>query len=139
MKIIEEKNKKPQTVTIGFRTSPTYKNYLENWSKSCGWSVSELLNNWLRRAIHSDISDRARKHAHEITAPLFDVNPKMAITIESRNDWKKLRELLGDEKYEAYNKKWWEVMNDKADEIADSEGFVWNYDTPTGLIADNEN
>jgi len=132
--IIDEKNKQPSIASITFRTSPTYKNYLEKWASGVNWSVSELLNNWVRRAIFSNIAERAKKKAHMETAPLFGVPVKMVLAIDTPDDWKKFKELVGEEKCEAYFIRWEEARENAADAIAESEGFIWNYDTPTGLI-----
>jgi len=131
---IKENVKENKVESITFRLSARYKSYLEKWSNETGLSIGELINQWIRRNKFSEIGIKGRKFAHEKTAEIFNIPVKMVSNIETPEDWKGLREMIGQEKYDAYCEKWHIFNEDEQDRIAEEEGFVWNYDTPTGLI-----
>ena len=131
---LKEGIKEPKTESITFRVSARYKQYLEKWSKDTGLSVGALINQWIRREKFGEIGRKARAYAHKKTAEIFDIPEKMVLGIETSEDWKKLKEFIGQEKCDAYFEKWFEINSDEQDRLAEEEDFVWNYDTPSGFI-----
>jgi len=136
MNIQENLNlEKTDVKMVSFRTSASYKKYLDEMASERGFNVSELLNYWIRRNIFSHISFKARKVALEKLSPEYGIPASMAKGLETVNDWEALRAFLGDEKYDEFSAQFNKVMEEEADKIAGEDGFEWNYDTNTGLIS----
>jgi len=132
MRIIEGV-KEPKAESITFRVSARYKSYLEKWAIDQDLTVGALINKWIRSHKHSEIGIKGRRYAHEKASEMFNIPLKMVERIETPDDWRGLKELIGQEKYDAYANQWHIFNSDEQDRIADEEGFVWSYDTPSGF------
>jgi len=135
MNIQENLNlEKADVKMVSFRTSASYKKWLEEMASERGFNVSELLNHWTRRNIFYHISFKARKYALEKLSPEYGIPASMAKGLETVDDWAALKNFLGDKKFEKFSKQFDSLKEEKANEIAGADGFEWAYETKSGLI-----
>jgi len=118
-----EKELKSESIT--FRIPPSHKAWVEAWARGAGRSVGAVLLDLIYYAKADEIGREARKSAHEKAAEFFDFPAKAVAGIETAEDWRGLREMVGEEKYEAYARKWQELNDEAQEGIARDEGFEW--------------
>ena len=114
--------KATKSEVLHVRITSQNKRILEGWAKQREVSVADVIHKMVIWAKIDEIGVKAREFAHKETAKLFSIPEKMVIGIITSQEWKEFKEFLGEEKFNAYHAKWYEINMDEQDRLAEEEG-----------------